>query len=151
MQVLVMGVQISLLRALGLLIDMAIIRFRVAFLLALILLGGCSSIQSWKSEREYKHRYQKALSNIDQEECKARGGNVFPVGILQMPACVIRNEDAGKECSDHSQCIGLCLIQDKYVEINTKAYGTCQHDNMPFGCSAEVKAGVVDSYTICVD
>ncbi|MBP9756638.1 MAG: hypothetical protein KBD40_16710, partial [Phenylobacterium sp.] len=47
----------------------------------------------------------------DVAACTAKGGTVRPVCRMQRPACVIAYADAGKSCSDKSDCLGRCLYQ----------------------------------------
>ncbi len=80
-------------------------------------------------------------------ECQAAGGKWGPVGLMGVEACTLDAPDAGKVCSDSSECVGECWST---AEIGSKATGYCQPTNMPFGCHASVKDGVVQP-ALCAD
>jgi len=87
----------------------------------------------------------------DPVECKARGGKIRPVCRMQVPACVVRFADAGKRCTDKSQCQGLCLLDgDHPADLGAPAHGRCQEEDDPCGCKIEVKNGKVAGGR-CVD
>lgn len=80
---------------------------------------------------------------VDKSQCEARGGTVQGVGMFATPACVIPYPDAGKSCSDKSDCRGMCKANPE-ADVGTPATGTCQLDSHDiFGCYNEVKDGVV--------
>jgi hypothetical protein len=87
---------------------------------------------------------------VNAAQCQSQGGTIQGVGMFATPACVIPYADAGKVCSDRSDCTGLCKT-DQDITVGQPATGTCQrkiHDN--FGCYNEVKGGVVLA-GMCVD
>ncbi|MBO9717066.1 MAG: hypothetical protein J7507_09710 [Pseudoxanthomonas sp.] len=87
---------------------------------------------------------------VDRAECAARGGTVRSVGMFATPACVIPYPDAGKACSDASECQGVCMAEAGAV-VGDFAIGTCQRDNRDvFGCYHEIEKGVVVG-GMCVD
>lgn len=74
--------------------------------------------------------------------CTARGGTIKKVCRLQQPWCVVSYSDAGKRCTDKSQCQGRCLLDSKiHGEIGEKAEGRCERDDDPCGCKPEVIDG----------
>lgn len=81
--------------------------------------------------------------------CSAKGGSVQPVGRAQIPTCVIPYADAGKACTDKSQCEGAC-IADGNQESQDAVAGQCQKTNRQFGCYAKIVNGK-STGTICVD
>lgn len=88
---------------------------------------------------------------LDSAACQARGGQVRPVCRRQLPRCVIRYADAGKQCTDKSQCQGMCLVDGgRPLETGEVAQGRCQEDDDPCGCKIEVKNGKVAGGR-CVD
>lgn len=88
---------------------------------------------------------------LDSAACQARGGQVRPVCRRQLPRCVIRYADAGKQCTDESQCQGMCLVDGgRPLETGEVAQGRCQEDDDPCGCKIEVKNGKVAGGR-CVD
>lgn len=91
----------------------------------------------------------ESLAAIDQEACRADGGEVRQEGMLGMYRCVKPYADAGKECRSNSDCEGMCLSTGDAL-VGEEATGTCQVNDSPFGCYAEVEDGKVTD-AICVD
>ena len=90
-------------------------------------------------------------SETDMQACKAAGGVYEQAGKMQWWRCSIQYSDAGKTCSDVSDCEGKCIAEDgdRSPEA-TNVTGTCQASDNPFGCQAEVEDGRVTSFR-CVD
>lgn len=88
----------------------------------------------------------------DEATCKAQGGNWQTVGMMQTEACEIRYPDAGKTCTDGSQCTGgMCLTDAATPETaGARTTGVCQPTNMIFGCYSEVRDGVTQP-GLCAD
>jgi len=100
-------------------------------------------------------------------KCKARGGNYTKVGILGSSMCVIRYDDAGKECNDSSECKDRCVYYGRDdIKPGSKYYkwamsyrsgdkfkvsGFCEENNNPFKCIAEVKNGFIETPVACLD
>jgi len=82
-------------------------------------------------------------------ECAAKGGSVQPVGKAQIPTCVVPYADAGKACTDKSQCEGACILEGNLEPANDVT-GQCQKTNRQFGCYAKVVNGK-STGAICVD
>ncbi len=81
--------------------------------------------------------------------CAASGGSWERRGMLGSEMCVHRYADAGKNCSDKSDCSGRCIAKGM-PEMGKPANGTCQVDDRLFGCYATVDKGVAGP-GICVD
>jgi hypothetical protein len=80
---------------------------------------------------------------VDSAQCKADGGTVQGVGLFATPACVVPFADAGKVCSDGSECLGMCKAAPDGV-VGQAATGYCQRDDHDiFGCYDEVEGGIV--------
>ncbi len=78
----------------------------------------------------------------------AAPGAVEKVCRRQVERCVTPYADAGKQCTDNSQCAGDCLLDgDPKPEGNV---GACQKDDNPCGCRSPLVAGKVFK-AICVD
>lgn len=90
-----------------------------------------------------------ATPSVDAAECAAKGGNVRPVCRRQLPQCVIAYADAGKACTDGTQCAGDCLYEGDAAP-GTAAAGRCQADSDPCGCKTPVVDGRVGQGR-CVD
>lgn len=82
-------------------------------------------------------------------QCSAKGGTIQPVGKAQIPTCVVPYADAGKACTDKSQCEGLCVLEGN-LEPQDNVTGACQKTNRQFGCYARVVNGK-STGAICVD
>ena len=99
--------------------------------------------------------------------CKLRDGVYKKVGLAGRAMCVIRYDDAGKECSDSSECKGRC-VYDAQGDIKPgseyykwamsyrsgdkfKVSGFCEENNNPFDCSAEVVDGYIHVPIVCMD
>ena len=84
-----------------------------------------------------------ALAKIDQKQCKAEGGTVRGVGMFGTPACVKPFPDAGKVCSDKSDCQGLCKAPERGA-VGSRSTGTCQNDTHDiYGCHNKIEQGIV--------
>ena len=81
--------------------------------------------------------------------CAAKGGSIQPVGKAQIPTCVVPYADAGKACTDKSQCEGACILEGN-LEPASDVTGQCQETNRQFGCYAKVVNGK-STGAICVD
>jgi hypothetical protein len=74
-------------------------------------------------------------------------------GLAGERMCVTPYPDAGKACSDRSDCTGRCIADYEAVKGQTSgspAVGKCQADDALFGCYAEVAQGRLGP-RICVD
>jgi len=115
---------------------------RLTVVLVLTLLA-CSSI--YDEEQDLK----LVRKDTPLAECEQQGGKVESVCLSGDPECVHYFADAGKPCSDSSQCTWLC-VAEWGSEYGRKTTGECKpHDN-PCGCWCEVIAGRVKHCT-CVD
>ncbi|MBR7619162.1 hypothetical protein JKL49_07140 [Phenylobacterium sp. 20VBR1] len=87
----------------------------------------------------------------DVAQCTAKGGTVRPVCRMQNLACVISHTDAGKTCSDKSDCQGRCLYTGEApADPATVVTGQCQATSDPCGCFTTVVKGHVGP-GMCVD
>ena len=93
---------------------------------------------------------QEALT-ADAAACAKAGGEVGPVCRLGRPMCVITFADAGKACTDGSQCgSGRCYAATPVATSGGEAKGQCSANNNPCGCNQRVEDGVALP-TLCVD
>ncbi|MNN85213.1 hypothetical protein D3C81_2024750 [compost metagenome] len=73
------------------------------------------------------------------------------VGRMQSWQCVVKYADAGKRCTDASQCEGQCEIAgNSGIAPGTATAGVCQADSNRFGCRTTVKDGKAEA-TLCID
>ena len=82
-------------------------------------------------------------------DCTTAGGEWKKVGLAGNLACVLKTKDAGKSCTDSSQCEERCLAGIDQAD-SAKTAGQCQATNQPFGCFAEIKDGVAEP-ALCID
>ncbi len=104
---------------------------RLAALIAVLALAACAPMGEGPT----------TAPPVDAAACVANGGVVKKVCRMQRPACIFAYSDAGKTCTDSSQCKGRCVIEDEFPEVGAKAIGVCERDNDLCGCSAEVIDG----------
>ncbi|OWB29325.1 hypothetical protein XocBAI20_11090 [Xanthomonas oryzae pv. oryzicola] len=90
-----------------------------------------------------------AQTSADAAACTAKGGQLRPVGRLQIPRCIVPYADAGKTCSDNADCSGDCLATS-IVPTGAATTGTCQRDSDRFGCRQEVVGGKGQA-ALCID
>lgn len=89
--------------------------------------------------------------SVSASACTARGGDMRQVGRAQTWRCVVKYADAGKRCTDASQCEGQCEIAgNSGIARGAAAAGVCQADSNRFGCRTTVKDGKAEA-TLCID
>jgi hypothetical protein len=94
----------------------------------------------------------------DRESCEAAGGHWGPIGLSPAEVCTMFTTDAGKECSDSSECQSACVADLSAEEYQTLVKnhrpiyttGRCAASTLSVGCFAYVKNGVVNDI-LCVD
>jgi len=91
----------------------------------------------------------QAALTANPDACAKAGGQVQPVCMMQKPMCVISFRDAGKTCSDSSECLGRCQTAES-VQAMKPATGKCAATNDPCGCFQTVEKGVAQ-YALCAD
>lgn len=84
------------------------------------------------------------------DQCGAIGGNWRPVCLMGKPACVVPYADAGKSCSDSSECSGQCVTKDMGTAPETATRGVCTANSDPCGCFQLVEKGKA-GYPLCAD
>jgi putative hemolysin len=95
--------------------------------------------------------FQTTLSDADRATCAADGGTVERRGRLGAELCVVPFADAGKSCTDASQCEGQCIAEETGPQPEAEnPKGMCQADDKLFGCYSTVENGKIAN-TICVD
>ena len=112
------------------------------FCSGMLLLMGCVS------------GHDNAAAGDERGACANRGGDWRRVCIAQEYRCVMPYRDAGKACSDSSQCDGECLVDlttkctesgkcvDPVVpKPGDKVMGSCQIDDDPCGSFVIVRDG----------
>jgi hypothetical protein len=115
----------------------------VAAILVVLLATGCQSLSDASEQRHLDRMRAKSLADIDKQKCARDGGTIRGVGMFGLFTCVIPYADAGKACSDTSECRGTCVAPEG-AKPGSKVVGKCQSDSAGvFGCSSAVKDGIV--------
>ncbi len=83
-------------------------------------------------------------------DCQKQGGSLQKQGMAQCYTCTIEYADAGKVCSDSSECQGACLNSNKFTPAGKATKGQCAKTNSPFGCYQKIEKGVAKD-AMCVD
>lgn len=116
---------------------------RITPLIALLTLAACAPGAGPAPDVAVSTEYAEAY-------CKAKGGVLERIGKAQTLRCIITYADAGKACTDGSQCLGKrCTGDFEDKPAATPATGTCVATNNPFGCQTIIQAG--KAATLCVD
>ncbi|MEA9753008.1 hypothetical protein VDG03_18735 [Xanthomonas campestris pv. raphani] len=116
--------------------------------LSALLLAACSNTPTTQPSQAAGVTPAPSTS-ADAAACTAKGGQMRPVGRMQTPRCVVPYADAGKTCTDNSDCSGDCLATS-IVPTGTATSGTCQRDSDRFGCRQEVVGGMGQA-ALCID
>ncbi|MCC5074067.1 hypothetical protein [Xanthomonas campestris] len=120
--------------------------------LSALLLAACSNTPTTQPSQAAGVTPAPSTStstSADAAACTAKGGQMRPVGRMQTPRCVVPYADAGKTCTDNSDCSGDCLATS-IVPTGTATSGTCQRDSDRFGCRQEVVGGMGQA-ALCID
>ena len=90
--------------------------------------------------------------SAEVRRCRARGGEWRPVCLRQVPRCVMPFTDAGRRCTDNSQCASQrCLYQGPMGERPAgPVAGACAANDDPCGCHAEVVGRRIGP-AMCID
>jgi len=82
---------------------------------------------------------------VDKLFCEQCGGT-WGIGPHR-DGCNPPTPDAGKTCTDNSQCRGLCLTE---LDNETAIAGKCSREKFVFGCNREIIGGKTQSI-LCRD
>lgn len=116
---------------------------------ALFFVSACQTpaVTAEQSDATYPSKSVEMLA----KECLAKGGEYTKEGRLQAYRCVQQFSDAGKSCSDSSECQGKCTGSDTSIVAGTSnVTGTCAANDSPFGCRQTIEGGVAKGF-LCVD
>ncbi len=91
-------------------------------------------------------------SEEERALCEGVGGQVERAGRLGAERCIQDLPDAGEVCTDESECLGRCIIEDTddMPPRGTESKGTCEATDDQFGCTTLVNGGKIEG-TICID
>lgn len=95
-------------------------------------LGSCSSFRAPAAD----------APNFGQQ-CERSGGRWVRGGIAGFYGCLRTAPDAGKSCTDSSQCAHHCnAVPDTQPLPGSPVSGQCQADNNYSGCHIEISKGI---------
>ncbi len=87
---------------------------------------------------------------LTKQDCQNAGGEWGRFGLLEIDDCDVPTHDAGKECTDHSQCESVCIADEK-IPSGTQTKGQCYSKSITRGtCLNYVNDGKVEG-VICGD
>jgi hypothetical protein len=110
----------------------------------LLLLGACTERVNTE-DGEFKNE----LSKVAQAACPESVGRWIPMPY-NYGVCNERTLDAGKQCSSHRDCIGLCVVKIPIAEGVTSS-GVChEYESGLAQCLQRVEEGIAGP-VICVD
>ncbi len=114
-------------------------------------LAACSPTPAPESAVPTAEAPEPPTMSVSTSACTARGGEMQQVGRAQTWQCVVKYADAGKRCTDASQCEGQCEIAgNSGIAPGTATAGVCQADSNRFGCRTTVENGKAGN-TLCID
>ena len=126
-------------------------RLKAVLLAAGLVLAACSPTPAPAPALPLQDEPEPPKMTVTTSSCTARGGQMQQVGRAQTWQCVVKYADAGKRCTDASQCEGDCEIAgNSSVAPGARATGVCQADSNRFGCRTTVKDGKAQG-TLCID
>ncbi len=133
----------------------AIVGARMVFGIVVTLLFLGLIAFAFLSFREIRHA-QDALHTAMEEDgrfrqmgtapagCDARGG-VLSRGAFGETYCKIEFRDAGRACTDSSECLGGCIVLSGGMHAlgGAKLSGVCKSTNVQYGCAEYLQRGRV--------
>lgn len=123
--------------------------FRMILAAAALMLAACAQPAATTSDPSAPAKVDwQAAQN--PEQCGAIGGEWRPICMLGKPACVVAYKDAGKACSDSSECSGQCVTASTGAPPEQPATGVCTPNSDPCGCFQLVENGKA-GYPLCAD
>ena len=93
---------------------------------------------------------QSQPQSQEATDCAAKGGTLQVFGRMIEPRCIIPYKDAGKVCTDKSECEGQCWATDTKPGPDGMLQGKCQPTNMFYGCNRHLVKGQAMP-VLCVD
>ncbi len=109
---------------------------------ALCLVTACDPLD-WNDPHRGSPTFDGNMRAQDPDTCTQDGGEWKPVCMAQEPACITAFPDAGKSCTDGSQCTGDCLAEGELAD-EANATGVCQRDDNPCGTFTRINDGVAE-------
>jgi hypothetical protein len=121
----------------------------IAWIPMLIIAAGASTPSAGRADEVNR------MSLAEKSACEADGGRVATVGLLGHEHCVGPMKDAGKSCTDGSQCgAGQCVWDERSSKTppaaGANAAGVCPGTNFGFGCAVRISGGKSQG-GMCID
>lgn len=108
-------------------------------IVALIALSSTTGFTEEAAQNEMTA--QKVIK--DEKSCKAEGGDWRRVGQLGIFSCVLKANDAGKSCTDASQCEYNCIAKEgDEPKPGESATGVCQAESVLPSCFTLIVNGI---------
>lgn len=86
----------------------------------------------------------------NEGDCARQGGSWRPICLMGKPACVVTFADAGRACTDGSQCASKQCIAQTKAAPDAPAAGICTSTSDPCGCKQFIQNGKA-GYPLCID
>jgi len=112
------------------------------FLVVVIAIGGIGGYMSLGTR---KNQSVQQVTTSSKDDCLAKGGVWQKWGLAQLEYCQIPSQDAGKSCTDSSQCTYY-----KCISTSGKVPGKCATYKNTFGCFSIIENGKVQQ-ALCAD
>ena len=128
----------------------------VVLLSTVVLLSACGGSSGTKVDKPKEpvkptvSLGEQARSIKTEPACIAKGGEWRRMGRIQELSCVLPTSDAGKACTDASQCEVACFVSEPGTEPGAATVGQCNSSTDIFGCHMHVKDGKADGM-LCID
>lgn len=125
------------------------------WILGVFLAGACSTASDSGDDPQAFEKITFASTQAtatERADCEAVGGTIMRHGRLGAEHCVQPYPDAGEACSDASECLGRCLLEEEISNPvpGTASPGVCQENTNDFGCRTLINGGKIEG-TICID
>jgi hypothetical protein len=122
---------------------------RLILIIAAFILASCAQPPGAPATGGAVATWDGTPAEDDPQACTARGGTMQRICLQGKLTCVETYKDAGKPCTDKSQCLGQCRYSGSAAP-GASVVGECQRTSDPCGCFATVASGKHQG-TLCVD
>ena len=77
-------------------------------------------------------REEHCFYEAKRTDCLTQGGQWVPLGLSQIPGCLLTMHDGGKPCTSSSQCENKCEAVTQPLPLDAPVVGQCSRYNTPF-------------------
>jgi hypothetical protein len=112
-----------------------------------LLLAGCASFD--EARMDYIELDKPGPTAPTEEACISAGGSWRSAGMLGSMMCHFRPTDAGKACTDSTECESRCVTAS-LVDYQARTRGICDDSFLPYGCQQRVHNGKAGE-AVCSD